>query len=82
MYKQIYCNSISSGATVKLSFSNSEKKLEKMIDFVKIFGTHYNKAVNFGAVMVYERRFSSASKTEGDKQTRKDCTGTASSQKF
>ena len=53
-----------------------------MVDFVKIYGTHYHKAITFGAQMIYERRYSNASKTKGDKETREECTGTTSLKKF
>ena len=53
-----------------------------MVNFVKTYGTHYHGEITFGAEMIYERRFSSTSKKEEDKETREKCTGNILAKKF
>ena len=56
-----------------LQTSNTTYQEKKAIKFIRSFGTHYNIETDFGASMIYERRFSSRSKDTSEESSRKEC---------
>ena len=56
-----------------LTTSNTTLQEKEAIKFIRTFGTHYNIETDFGASMIYERRFSSRSKDTSEESSRKEC---------
>jgi len=53
--------------------SNDATKRNNFMGFLAEFGTHYQKQTRLGAKMIYEKRFSTRSKSKSESSSRSEC---------